>query len=39
MVREAMNGIPIFPTFLRAQIEHMIVSHHGHKSSARLWSR
>jgi 3'-5' exoribonuclease len=31
MVREAMNGIPDFPDILRAQIEHMIVSHHGHK--------
>jgi 3'-5' exoribonuclease len=31
MVREAMNGIPDFPDVLRAQIEHMIVSHHGHK--------
>ncbi|HTL02395.1 MAG TPA: HD domain-containing protein [Vicinamibacterales bacterium] len=31
MVREAINGIPDFPDVLRAQIEHMIVSHHGHK--------
>ena len=31
MVRTAMNGIADFPDILRAQIEHMIVSHHGHK--------
>jgi 3'-5' exoribonuclease len=29
MVREAINGIAGFPTDLRAQIEHLIVSHHG----------
>jgi 3'-5' exoribonuclease len=31
MVREATNGIADFPEILRSQIEHMIVSHHGHK--------
>jgi 3'-5' exoribonuclease len=31
MVRTAMNGVPDFPDVLRTQIEHMIVSHHGHK--------
>jgi 3'-5' exoribonuclease len=31
MVRAAMNGIPDFPDILRTQIEHMVVSHHGHK--------
>jgi 3'-5' exoribonuclease len=29
MVREAINGISGFPPELRAQIEHLIVSHHG----------
>jgi 3'-5' exoribonuclease len=31
MVRQAMSGIPDFPDVLRTQIEHMVVSHHGHK--------
>jgi 3'-5' exoribonuclease len=31
MVRAVMNAIVDFPDVLRAQIEHMIVSHHGHK--------
>jgi 3'-5' exoribonuclease len=31
MVRAAMAGIPDFPDVLRTQIEHLIVSHHGHK--------
>jgi 3'-5' exoribonuclease len=31
MARETMNAIPDFPGVLRTQIEHMIVSHHGHK--------
>jgi len=31
MVRTAMLGIPGFPDSLRTQIEHLIVSHHGHK--------
>ena len=29
MVREAINGISGFPPELRAQVEHLIVSHHG----------
>jgi 3'-5' exoribonuclease len=29
LVREAVNGISGFPEELRAQIEHLIVSHHG----------
>jgi 3'-5' exoribonuclease len=29
LVREAMNGISGFPDDLRAQVEHLIVSHHG----------
>ena len=29
MVRETINGIAGFPTELRSQIEHLIVSHHG----------
>ena len=29
LVREAINGISGFPEDLRAQIEHLIVSHHG----------
>jgi 3'-5' exoribonuclease len=29
MVREAINGISGFPGDLRAQIEHVVVSHHG----------
>lgn len=31
IVRRAMSAIPDFPDVLRAQIEHMVVSHHGHK--------
>ncbi len=31
MVRAAMPAIPDFPDVLRSQIEHLIVSHHGHK--------
>jgi 3'-5' exoribonuclease len=31
MARTAMSAIPDFPAVFRAQIEHMIVSHHGHK--------
>jgi 3'-5' exoribonuclease len=31
MVRAATAAIPEFPDLLRAQIEHLIVSHHGHK--------
>jgi 3'-5' exoribonuclease len=31
MVRAAIAAIPDFPDLLRAQIEHLIVSHHGHK--------
>jgi 3'-5' exoribonuclease len=31
MARAAMAAVPDFPEVLRAQIEHMIVSHHGHK--------
>jgi 3'-5' exoribonuclease len=31
MVRAAMTAIPDFPNVLRSQIEHLIVSHHGHK--------
>ena len=31
MVRAAMASIPDFPDVLRTQIEHLIVSHHGHK--------
>jgi 3'-5' exoribonuclease len=31
MVRTAMNAVPDFPSLLRTQIEHMILSHHGHK--------
>jgi len=31
MVRAAMVSIPDFPEVLRTQIEHLIVSHHGHK--------
>ena len=31
MVRNVMSGIPDFPDVLRTQIEHLIVSHHGHK--------
>jgi 3'-5' exoribonuclease len=29
LVREATNGIPGFPDDLRAEIEHLVVSHHG----------
>jgi 3'-5' exoribonuclease len=31
MVRSVVSAIPDFPEVLRAQIEHLIVSHHGHK--------
>jgi 3'-5' exoribonuclease len=31
MVRETINGISGFPDELRAQIEHLIVSHHGRR--------
>lgn len=31
LVRSAMLGIPDFPDALRTQIEHLVVSHHGHK--------
>jgi 3'-5' exoribonuclease len=31
MVRAVMSSIPDFPDILRTQIEHLIVSHHGHK--------
>ena len=31
MVRAATAAIPDFPDVLRTQIEHLIVSHHGHK--------
>ena len=31
MVRATMAAIPEFPDLLRTQIEHLIVSHHGHK--------
>ena len=31
MARATMAGIPEFPDVLRTQIEHLIVSHHGHK--------
>jgi 3'-5' exoribonuclease len=31
MVRDVMSAIPEFPEILRTQIEHMMVSHHGHK--------
>jgi 3'-5' exoribonuclease len=31
MVRAAMVAIPDFPDVTRTQIEHLIVSHHGHK--------
>jgi 3'-5' exoribonuclease len=31
MVRATMAAIPEFPDVLRTQIEHLIVSHHGHK--------
>ena len=31
MARATMAAIPDFPEVLRAQIEHLIVSHHGHK--------
>lgn len=31
MVRAAIGNIPEFPDVLRAQLEHLIVSHHGHK--------
>jgi 3'-5' exoribonuclease len=31
MVRSTMSSIPEFPDVLRTQIEHLIVSHHGHK--------
>ena len=31
MVRNVMASIPDFPDILRTQIEHLVVSHHGHK--------
>ena len=31
MARAEMASIPEFPDIIRAQIEHLIVSHHGHK--------
>jgi 3'-5' exoribonuclease len=31
MVRAAIAAIPDFPDVLRTQVEHLIVSHHGHK--------
>ena len=31
MVRTIMTAIPDFPDVLRTQIEHLVVSHHGHK--------
>lgn len=31
MVRAAITGIPDFPDVLRTQVEHLVVSHHGHK--------
>ncbi|MEO5740170.1 MAG: HD domain-containing protein [Vicinamibacterales bacterium] len=31
MVRSATTAIPDFPDVLRTQIEHLIVSHHGHR--------
>ena len=31
MVRAAISHIPDFPDVLRTQIEHLILSHHGHK--------
>jgi len=31
MVRAAMSAVPDFPDVLRTQIEHLVVSHHGHK--------
>jgi 3'-5' exoribonuclease len=31
MARAEMSAIPDFPDVLRTQIEHLIVSHHGHK--------
>jgi 3'-5' exoribonuclease len=31
MVRSAISNIPEFPDVLRTQIEHLILSHHGHK--------
>jgi 3'-5' exoribonuclease len=31
MVRAAIGAIPDFPDVLRTQIEHLILSHHGHK--------
>jgi 3'-5' exoribonuclease len=30
-IRNVMASIPDFPDVLRAQIEHLVVSHHGHK--------
>jgi 3'-5' exoribonuclease len=30
-VRAVMTAIPDFPDVLRSQVEHLIVSHHGHK--------
>lgn len=31
MARAAIAGIPAFPDVLRTQVEHLVVSHHGHK--------
>lgn len=31
MVRSSIAGIPDFPDLLRTKIEHLVVSHHGHK--------
>jgi 3'-5' exoribonuclease len=31
LVRSVISNIPDFPEVLRAQIEHLILSHHGHK--------
>jgi 3'-5' exoribonuclease len=31
MVRSVVSAIPGFPDVLRTQIEHLVVSHHGHK--------
>ena len=31
MVRTVMAAIPDFPDILRTQVEHLVVSHHGHK--------
>lgn len=31
MVRSAIAGIPDFPDMLRTQVEHLVISHHGHR--------